>query len=144
MTIKKVFIASAAVVALSLAGCASSKAPTFADMLGARNAEAKTITKEWKKGDALATKGAKATAKGEAKKQQAAELQQKIAKLGQKSAKLQEESIKLLQEGQQWSAQGAAMKADAEARYTQLRADPIPTTPVVEPAAAPAPAASAQ
>lgn len=137
MMIKNVLVASAAVVALSLAGCASSKAPTFADLLGARNADAQQITKDWKKGDALATKGAKATAKGEAKKQKAEELQQKITKLQQKSTKLQEESTKLLQDGQQWSSQGAVIKTDAESRYTQLRANPIPVAPT--PVAVPVP-----
>lgn len=113
-----VMIAAIASVAVLESGCSSNKAaPSFAEALSTRTHEATKIEKEWAKGDKLAEKGAKAL-------KQSQEKQAKADKLIKEAAKLQEE-------GNKWSAEGATLKAGAEARYRDLRANPvaIPSTP---------------
>lgn len=105
--------------ALLLSACASKQMPTFGEELMSRSSEANSISKDWSAGEKLAVKGAKALAEADEKQAESDELQKEIFELREKGSK--------------WSAEGAAKKVDAEARYRALRAQPI---------AHPAPAAS--
>lgn len=110
---KKLSFVTVAGVAFLLAGCASNKNPTFAETTMMRSQEAGKIAKDWDAGDKLAKKGEKALRLGQEKQK--------------KAEQLQKEATRLLEDGRQWSARGEAMKADAEARYHEMRAIPVPT-----------------
>lgn len=124
----KLTLAVFAGFAILVSGCASNKTPTFGEVLMNRSGDASKISKDWSAGDKLATKGEKALKLADEKQKKAEKLQKEVDTLRKDSAKLKENGAK-------WSAEGATKKADAEARYHSMRAEPV------APLAVPAPSA---